>query len=307
MITVLAGGVGAARFIQGLVQVIPTEELNIIVNTGDDIELYDLHISPDIDTIMYTLSNMVDSEKGWGMSKDTFNCLETLERFGLDTWFKLGDKDLATHIYRTHLLNKGLKLSEVTEILSKKIGLKPKIIPMTDDKVTTTISTDKSKINFQEYFVKRSAKDIVVNVEFEGITKARPSPKVIESILSSEAIIVCPSNPIVSIGTIISLKGVREALKSTKAKIVGISPIVGGLPIKGPADKLMSGLNIEVSAYGVACLYKDFLDIYVIDNIDVVQIERISTIIPKVVPTNTIMRDLNDKIALAKTVLELIK
>ncbi|MEM3641101.1 MAG: 2-phospho-L-lactate transferase [Candidatus Bathyarchaeia archaeon] len=307
MITTLAGGVGAARFLQGLIRLISEEELTVIVNTGDDVEFYGLHISPDIDIILYTLSGIVDEEKGWGIKGDTFNCLETLQKYGYETWFKLGDRDLATHIHRTHLLRKGHKLSEVTKTLCQTLGLKIRIIPMTDDKFSTIIVTDKGKIHFQEYLVKRAAQDKVLNVEFEGANAADPSPGVITSILSSEAVIICPSNPIVSIGTILSVKGVLDALKKTKAKVVAISPIVGGVPIKGPADKLMKGLGLEVSAYGVAALYKDFLDVFVIDDVDGSQRTRIEAMGINVVTTNTVMKTLQDKVEIAKTVLNAIR
>lgn len=307
MITALAGGVGAARFLQGLIRLVPEEELTIIVNTGDDIEFYGLHISPDIDIVMYTLSGIVDEEKGWGIKGDTFHCLETLQKYGYETWFKLGDRDLATHIHRTYLLKKGYKLSEVTEMLRQTLGLKVRILPMTDDKFATIIVTDKGKMHFQEYLVKRGAQDKVVNVEFEGADTASPSPGVLDSILNSEAVIICPSNPIVSIGTILSIKGVREGLKANKAKVVAISPIVGGAPIKGPADKLMSGLGLEVSAHGVATLYRDFLDTFVIDDVDGSQRTKIEDIGIKVAVTNTIMKTLQDKVELAKTVLNTIR
>jgi LPPG:FO 2-phospho-L-lactate transferase len=307
MITALAGGVGAARFLQGLVKLVPEENLTIIVNTGDDIELYGLHISPDIDIVMYTLSGIVDEEKGWGVKDDTFHCLETLQKYGSETWFKLGDRDLATHIHRTCLIRKGYKLSEVTAKLCQAFGLKVRLIPMTDEKFATFIVTDKGKMHFQEYLVKRGAQDKVINVEFEGAEKAKPAPGVVDSILNSEAIIICPSNPIVSIGTILSVKGVRKALRETKAEIIAISPIVGGSPIKGPADKLMSGLGLEVSAYGVAAFYKDFLDAFVIDNIDSAQKPRIEALGLKVAVTNTIMKTLQDKVELARVVLNITR
>jgi LPPG:FO 2-phospho-L-lactate transferase len=307
MITALAGGVGAARFLQGLVKLVPEENLTIIVNTGDDIKLYGLHISPDIDIVMYTLSGIVDEEKGWGIKEDTFYCLETLQRYGYETWFKLGDRDLATHIHRTYLLRRGYKLSEATARLSQALGLKVRILPMTNEKFATFIVTDKGKTHFQEYLVKRGAQDKVINVEFEGADTASPAPGVVDSILDSEAVVICPSNPIVSIGTILSVRGVRKALHKTKANVIAISPIVGGAPIKGPADKLMSGLGLEVSAYGVAAYYKDFLDVFVMDSIDSAHKTRIEAMRLKVVVTNTIMKTLQDKVELAKVVLNMAR
>jgi len=307
MITALAGGVGAARFLQGLVKLVPERELTVIVNTGDDIELYGLHISPDLDIIMYTLAGMVDEEKGWGVKGDTFHCLEALQKYGYETWFKLGDRDLATHIHRTFLMKSGLKLSEVTHRLFHALGLRVKILLMTDDKVETIVVTDRGKMHFQEYLVKRGAQDKVVNVEFKGVERATSAPGVIDAILNSKAVIVCPSNPVVSIGTILSVKGVRDALKNTEAKVIAISPIVGGSPIKGPADKLMRGLRVEVSAYGVASLYKDFLDDFIIDKVDETLRPRIEGLGLNVVVTNTILKSMQDKMQLARVVLDLIE
>ena len=306
MITTLAGGVGAARFLQGLVHVVPPEEIVTIVNTGDDIEFYGLHISPDVDIVTYTLAGIVDEEKGWGIRGDTFNCLDMLRKYGYETWFMLGDKDLATHIHRTLLLKSGLKLSEVTEKIRKALGVKVKIIPMTNDKVQTKIVTNVGEMHFQEYLVKRKAQDPVLDVKFEGIERAEPAPGVIEAILNADGIIICPSNPIVSIGPILSIKGVKEALKKTKAKIVAISPIVGGAPIKGPADKLMRGLGIEVSALGVAKIYRNLLDMLIIDNIDRDLKPKIEEIGVKVHVTNTIMKTIENKIKLAKEALNCI-
>ncbi|MFQ6074049.1 MAG: 2-phospho-L-lactate transferase [Candidatus Bathyarchaeia archaeon] len=306
MITALAGGVGAARFLQGLIRVIPEEELTVIVNTGDDIELYGLHISPDLDIVMYTLAGIVDEERGWGIKGDTFYCLEMLREYGYETWFKLGDRDLATHIHRTHLLRSGLKLSEVTRRICQALGLKVNVLPMTDQTIETVVATDKGRMHFQEYLVKRRAEDKVVNVEFKGSERAQSAPGVLSSISNSDAVIICPSNPIVSIGTILSVRGVREALKETKARVIAISPIVGGAPIKGPADKLMRGLGLEVSAYEVASLYKDFLDDFIIDIIDKDQKPRIETLGLNVVVANTVMKSLQDKVQLAKVVFGLV-
>jgi len=303
MITALAGGVGAARFLQGLVRVVSEKEITVIVNTGDDIELYGLHISPDLDIIMYTLAGTVDEEKGWGIRGDTFHCLETLRKYGYETWFNLGDRDLATHIHRTNLLRSGLTLSEATSKLCQSLGLNVKIFPMTNDRFTTRIVTDKGVVHFQEYLVKREAQDKVVNIVFEGAQKAQPAPEVIESIFNSEVVVVCPSNPIVSIGTILSVLNVRTALKTTKARVVAISPIVGGRPIKGPADKLMQSLGLGVSAYSVAKLYQDFLDTFIIDQLDHAEKKRIEKLGIRVRETNTIMKTLEDKVQLAKLVL----
>lgn len=304
MITALAGGVGAAKLLSGLVKVIPEEDLTVIVNTGDDMELYGLHISPDIDIVVYTLAGIVDEEKGWGIKGDTFHCLEMLRKYGYETWFNLGDRDLATHIHRTVLLKKGLKLSQLTKEICRSLGLKVNIIPMTDDKFETWIETDAGTMHFQEYLVKRGARDRVLGVKYVGVESAWPADGVLEAIFNSDLIVICPSNPIVSIGTILSIRGVREALRECRARKVAVSPIVSGAPIKGPADKLMMGLGLEVSAFSVAYLYRDFLNTFVLDRLDEGERLRIEGLGIRVVVANTIMRTLEDKIRLAKVVLE---
>ena len=304
MITALAGGVGAARFLTGLVRLVEGEDLSIIVNTGDDIELFGLHISPDVDIVTYTLAGIVDEENGWGIRRDTFRCLETLKKFGSEAWFNLGDKDLATHMFRTSLLKNGFKLSEVTKQVSHALGLDVSILPMTDDKFETRIVTESGSVHFQEYLVKRGAKDEVLGVEFLGVDSAKPAVGVVEAIMEAQLVVICPSNPVVSIGTILAVKGVREALRCTDAKKVAVSPIVAGAPIKGPADKLLRGLGLEVSAYAVAKLYSDFLDTLILDTADSAEKCRIEKLGVEVKVTNTIMKSLEDKIELARAVLE---
>jgi LPPG:FO 2-phospho-L-lactate transferase len=304
MITALAGGVGAARFLTGLVELVNQEDLSIIVNTGDDIELFGLHISPDVDIITYTLAGIVDEKKGWGIRGDTFHCLEALRKFNDETWFNLGDMDLATHIFRTNLLKNGVKLSEVTARVSRLLGLEVAIFPMTDDRFETKVLIEKGLVHFEEYFVKRGGKDEVLGVEFLGGDRAKPAAGVLEAIREAEKIIVCPSNPIVSIGTILAVNGVREALQCTDAKKVAVSPIIAGSPVKGPADKLMSGLGFEVSAFSVAELYSDFLDTFVLDVADSAEKDRIAKLGIEVEVTNTLMKSLKDKVELARTVLE---
>ena len=303
MITALAGGVGAARFLTGLTKLVREEDLSVIVNTGDDMEMFGLHISPDIDIVTYTLAGIVDEEKGWGIKGDTFQCLENLRKMGLETWFSIGDRDFATHILRTNLLKKGFTLSQVTEEVCRRLGLKVNVVPMTDDKFETWVRVEEGLIHFEEYFVKRQAKDKVLGIEFVGSANAKPAPKVVNSILNAEMVVVCPSNPIVSIGTILSVDGVRDALRKTNAKVVGVSPIVAGAPIKGPADKLLRGLGFEVSAFSVAKLYEDFLDAFVIDVRDVDEKTRVEGLGIKVKVTDTVMKCLEDKVRLAKTVL----
>ena len=304
MITALAGGVGAARFLTGLVKLVNEKDLSVIVNTGDDIELFGLHISPDVDIVTYTLAGIVDEEKGWGVRGDTFHCLEALRKFNGETWFNLGDRDLATHIFRTNLLKNGAKLSEVTAQVSRLLGLEATILPMTDDMFETRVLIEEGSVHFEEYFVKRSCKDEVLGVEFVGADRAKPAMGVLEAIREAERVIVCPSNPIVSIGTILAVNGVREALRRADAKKVAVSPLIAGAPVKGPADKLLRGLGYEVSAYSVAKLYSDFLDTFILDVADSAEKDRIEELGIEVTVTNTLMKSLEDKVALARTVLE---
>jgi LPPG:FO 2-phospho-L-lactate transferase len=304
LITALAGGVGAARFLTGLAELVSGKDLSVIVNTGDDIELFGLHISPDLDIVTYTLAGMVDEEKGWGFKGDTFQCLEALRKIGSEAWFTLGDRDLATHMFRTSLLKKGWKLSEVTAAIASAFGLDMRILPMTDDKFETRIVTAEGSVHFEEYYVKNRSRDEVLGVEFTGAETAKPADGVVEAIMDAERVVVCPSNPIVSIGTILAVDGVREALRRTKAKKVAVTPIIAGAPVKGPADKLLRGLGLEVSAFAVAKLYADFLDVFVLDAADAAEKSRIENLGLEVKVANTLMKSLDDKVELAKAVLK---
>ena len=268
MITALGGGVGAAKFLRGLSNVIKGELLTVVVNTGDDISISGLRISPDVDIVTYWLSNIVDRKKGWGISGDSFSCLEALTRFGLEDWFKLGDRDIATHIFRTYLRGKGFKPSEIALRIGRALDVgNINILPMTDEDVETWILTDEGEMHFQEYLVKRQMKPTVKSVVIRGIEKANPAPGVIDAIEESRLIIICPSNPIISIGPILKIIKIREALQRTKARIIAISPLVSGKPLKGPADRL-KGIGLEVSSTQVAKLYEDFIDGIVIDEKD---------------------------------------
>jgi len=304
VITALAGGVGAARFLSGLVKVVDEKDLSAIVNTGDDMELYGLHISPDVDIVTYTLAGIVDEAKGWGIRGDSFHFLDSLKRLGCETWFNLGDRDLATHMFRTMRLKQGLTLSEITKEVSTALGVKANILPMTDDPFETHITTKDGSMHFEEYFVKKGSADEVLDVTFPGSEDAKPAAGVISAIEAAEFVLICPSNPVVSIGTILGLKGVRDALKHTCARKVAISPIVAGAPVKGPADKLLRGLGLEVSAFSVAKLYADFLDAFIIDVADVGQKQRIEQLGLEVKVANTIMRSMDDKVGLAKVALQ---
>lgn len=302
-VTALAGGVGAARFLRGLVRVIDPASLRVIVNTGDDEEFFGLHVSPDLDTVTYTLAGAVDHGKGWGLPEETFRCLTALQRYySSATWFGLGDGDLATHLFRTNLLHQGKTLSEVTAAITQAWGVQSTLLPMSDEPVRTVVHTEFGALPFQEYFVKGRGEGQVTRVELHGIESAQPAPGVREAIWSAELIILPPSNPIVSIGPILALPGVRDALRETSAPIVAISPLVAGKPIKGPADRLLRGLGVEVSAVGVAGLYKDFLDAFVIDEQDAHQRTRLEQQGLTVLTTDTIMGTIDKSTALARTV-----
>lgn len=306
MITALGGGVGAAKFLRGLSKVIKEESLTVIVNTGDDITISGLRISPDIDIVIYWLSNIVDRKKGWGIRDDTFSCLDGMTKFGLEDWFSLGDRDIATHIFRTYLRGKGFKPSEITLRLAKALDVGDiKILPMTDEDVETWILTDEGEMHFQEYLVKKQMNPTVKSVFIRGIEKAKPAPGVIEAIEESRLIIICPSNPIISIGPILKIIKIREALQKTRARIMAISPLVGGKPLKGPADRLMKGIGLEVSSTQVAKLYKDFIDGIVIDEKDALEATAIRQLGIEPFVLDTIMNEDEKAEQVAKQVLKL--
>jgi LPPG:FO 2-phospho-L-lactate transferase len=307
MITALGGGVGAAKFLSGLARVLGDEPLTVIVNTGDDIRIAGLRISPDIDTIIYWLSGVVDRERGWGLQGDTFNFLETVWRFGVQTWFRIGDRDLATHIHRTHLREQGLTPSQVTERIAKALGIvSAKILPMTDEDVETWIVTDEGEMHFQEYLVKRKMIPQVKGVFVKGIENAEPAPGVVQAVEEARLVVICPSNPIISIGPILNVKGIRESLRRTQAKVIAISPLVAGIPLKGPADRLMRGLGLEVSSTQVAKLYGDFLDEMVIDEQDSFEGDAIRSMGLKTLVVDTVMSNDEKAEKLAANVLKLL-
>ncbi len=304
MIVVLAGGVGAARFLQGLVQIVPQEQIVVIGNTGDDRSFYGLHVSPDLDIVTYTLAGVVDEAQGWGIRGDTYQTMQQLTFYGNEDWFMLGDRDIATHIHRTNLLRSGKTLSEVTDEIRQRFGLGIRLLPMSDNPVATHIRTPAGLMHFEEYMVKRRSEDEVQDVVFVGAETAKPSPGVLDALKEAEAILIAPSNPIVSIGSILAVPGIHDTLHEASGMVVAVSPIIGGAPIKGPADKLMRGLHMDVSAVGVARCYRDFLDVMVIDTQDAHLADDIEDLgIPTMV-TNTIMRDMEAKKALAEQMLQ---
>jgi LPPG:FO 2-phospho-L-lactate transferase len=300
LIVALAGGVGAARFLEGLIRVVPQKRITIIGNVGDDTEFYGLHVSPDLDIVAYTLAGLVNPEKGWGFKADTFQCQNMLEMYGYATWFNLGDRDLATHLHRTEQLRHGNKLSTATANIVSGLGLDVTLLPSSDDLLQTYVFAAGRWMHFQEYMVRFQTKPKVSRVRFKGASSARPAPEVVRSILNADGIIICPSNPIVSIGAILAVNGVRSALRNTKARIVGVSPIVGGKTVKGPADKLMKSLETEVSAVGVATLYRDFLDTLIMDKVDQKLASRIESLGIKTIVTQTLMNTIADKVRLAR-------
>jgi LPPG:FO 2-phospho-L-lactate transferase len=307
LITVLAGGVGAARFLQGLLQVHPPSDITIISNVGDDAEFFGLHVSPDIDAVLYHLSGLADEERGFGIRDDSFRILDSLERFGYDTWFRLGDTDLATCLTRTDLLRRGRSLSEATAEIAGAFVIPSRIIPATNDRLRTKIRTDDSVIDFQEYFVKRRTEGHAWEVIFDGAAEATPAPGVLESIAGAEAIVITPSNPLVSIGPILAVPGVRDALKDTAAKITTVSPIVGGRAIKGPAARMLRDQSLPATPITIASLYRDFLDAIVIDNEDRALAGDIEAMGLEVVITDTIMSSMDKKAALARTVISALR
>jgi len=275
-------------------------EINVIVNTADDIELFGLSISPDLDIIMYTMAGIVDEEQGWGIKNDTTNCLEMLKRYNQKVWFKLGDKDLATHVYRTLLLKSGLKLSQVTKKLCYHLGIKINLIPMTDQKVTTKIKTPSGILHFEEYMIERMAKDDVLDIIYEGAEVAKPSSGILDLIKEASGILIGPSNPLVSINTILSIREIKRTLEKINKPIIGVSPIIGNKPVKGPLDRLMKGLGMEISCLGVARFYKNLINTFIIDKVDKKQKEKIEKLGIKVIVTDTLMKDLEVKKNLAQ-------
>jgi LPPG:FO 2-phospho-L-lactate transferase len=266
--TVLAGGTGAAKFLHGLVRVVPEEDVHVIVNVGDDTDIWGLHVSPDIDSIMYGLAGRLDTERGWGLRDETFRCLEEISKYGMPDWFRIGDRDVATHITRTALLDSGFTLSEVTARMAQSMGVKATILPATNDPVRTKIETVGETLGFQEFFVRERWQPAVRSVTYVGAAEAHAAPAVLNSIRDSQLVIVAPSNPITSVGPMLAIHDIRDALRCTRAEVVAISPLIGHAAFSGPAAKLMEACGYEVSPSGIARCYHDFLDNIVIDEKD---------------------------------------
>lgn len=320
MITVLTGGTGGAKFVDGLRQVVHPEDLTIIVNTGDDMRWWGLHVSPDIDSIIYMLAGELSQERGWGVEYDTFFCLKTMGRMGEPAWFSVGDRDLAMHILRTKLLADGNTLSQATAEIARLLGVKSRVLPMSDSRVETCVLTAAGELSFEQYFVQRRFQDEVQELRFAGAPHAVPAPGVVDAIRSSDLVLLAPSNPVTSIGPILAVPGIRQALRETHADIAAVSPIVGNAAVTGPAGALLASQGFAVSVAGVADFYRDFLDVLVVDiqdagaalelqqrqesNKDAGSQNSLRNTGLRVHCTSTIMSKNGDRMALARSVIE---
>jgi len=303
-VTALAGGVGAAKFLRGLVASIPAFDVTVIGNTGDDAVFHGLHVSPDLDTVTYTLAGIVDTAKGWGIADDTRNALDHLGRLGVDTWFWLGDKDFGTHIARTMWLAEGLPLSVIADRIRLALGVGARILPMSDDPVRTRFVTAAgTELDFQDYFVRHHHAEPIASVSFDGARDARPAPGVVEAIERAERVIICPSNPVISVGPILAVPGIREALRAARHRVVAVSPIVQGAALRGPADRLLPVVGAEASASGVAGLYADICATFVVDRRDPGEVAGIEALGLRAVPLETVMETPDVAAALAKEIM----
>jgi LPPG:FO 2-phospho-L-lactate transferase len=303
MIVALAGGVGGAKLAHGLAMSLPSEELSVIVNTADDFELFGLHISPDLDTVLYTLAGIANPVTGWGIAGDTHNTLDAIAHYGRNIWFQLGDRDFATHILRTERLREGIGLSTVMAELAGGLGVNCALLPMTNDAVATKIRTADGLLDFQDYFVARRQQDDVLDVVFDGAEDAWPLDAALDAIAGAELIVICPSNPIVSVGPILAISGYLDAIRAAPAPVVAVSPIIGGKALKGPADRMLATLGHEVSAVGVATIYAQLIDGLVIDETDANLVPRIEELGIRTLVTQSIMRDEADRRRLAEETL----
>jgi LPPG:FO 2-phospho-L-lactate transferase len=304
VIVALAGGTGAAKLLRGLVRVTDPARLFIIGNTGDDLEWWGLHVSPDLDSVAYALAGLLDGTRGWGVRDDTFHCLEAMHRLGRETWFRLGDRDLATHLHRTLLLRTGASLSAATRAIAGVLGIPAHLVPMSDDPVRTELRTSGGWLSLEEFFVRERCAPDVLEVAYRGAGDARPAPEVLDAIDTAEAVVVCCSNPVTSIGPILAVPGIVDALVRTPARVVAVSPIVGGQAVSGPAGKLLTTRDLEVSPRGVAEAYRPWLDALVLDSVDIAHAAALERDGVRPVAANAVMRDGADEARLARVVLE---
>ena len=306
-ITALAGGTGAAKLLRGLARIVDPRDLTVIVNTGDDTEVWGLHVSPDLDTICYTLGGLIDERRGWGLTDETFHALDQIARFGEPVWFNLGDRDLATHLHRTRLLREGRTLSEVTRAIASALGVAARVLPMSDQPVRTRILGPDGWLAFQEYFVREKAQVDVRAVSYAGAATARPAPGAVDAIATADAVLVCPSNPITSVGPILAVSGLVEALRATPATVAAVSPIVGGDAVSGPAGRLMASAGLPVSAAGVARAYADWLDLLVLDEQDRALVGDVEATGVRVLSAPTIMSTREAERELARRVVDALE
>jgi len=303
-VTALAGGTGAAKLLRGLAACLAPRDLTIVGNTGDDTEVWGLHVSPDLDTVTYALAGLLDVARGWGRADETFHALQAMAALGAPTWFSLGDRDLATHLVRTTALREGETLTAITARLAARLGVAARILPMSDAPVRTSVTTTEGRLAFQEYFVRDKAQGEVVAVAYDGAATARPAPGVVEAIAGADLVLVCPSNPVTSIGPILAVPGIVAALRTTRAPVVGVSPIVGGAPVSGPAGRLMQARGLDVSPFGVAAAYAPWLRTLLIDARDAKLADALGEAGVKAVAADIVMTDRASEIALARRVLE---
>jgi LPPG:FO 2-phospho-L-lactate transferase len=309
-VTALAGGVGAGKFLRGLVRVVPPEDVTVVVNTADDLRVHGLHVSPDLDSVTYWLAGVADRDRGWGRAGETFRATEELRRLGAPgAWFALGDLDLATHLLRTELLAQGLPLSVATARVARAFGVRARVLPVTDDPLATRLEVADEEggrldLHFQEYWVQRGARDEVKAVRYEGVEAARPAPGVLEAIAGADALLLCPSNPVASVGPALAVPGVREAVAARRDRTAGVSPIVAGAPLRGMADRLLPAVGVEVSAAGVAGHYRELVSGWVMDRADAALAPRVEALGLRVVVTDTVMRDDGDAERVARAALE---
>jgi len=303
-VTALAGGTGAAKLLRGLAAVLDRSALSVIVNTGDDAEVWGLHISPDLDSVMYALAGVLDAGRGWGRADETFRCLSAMAAYGEPTWFGLGDRDLATHLIRTRALRDRQSLATITATLCRALGVTPRVLPMSDEAVRTIIRTPDGRLGFQEYFVRDKCQADVIGVDYDGAERARPGPGVLDAIAGADVVVVCPSNPVTSIGPILAVPGIADALAATRARVIGVSPIVAGAAVSGPAGALMRAHSLPVSPVGVARAYAPWLSTLLVAREDAGCAAELASLRVTAVPTDVLMPDAVREIALARDVLE---
>ena len=302
MITILAGGSGSVKLVRGFAS--QRSDVNVVTNVGDNYWLYGMYVCPDIDTITYGLADLLDHDKGWGIKKDTFGFLRQMEIFGEETWFRIGDRDTATHLTRTNMLNNGKSLSDITKWMCEKFAIEIKIIPVTDNSIETRIITNKGEMHLQEFWVKHRGLDSIDGIEYQGADKARPNPDAVNAIHDSSLIVIAPGNPLTSIGPLLAIKGIRKELIKKKQKVVAVSPIIGKSAVSGPAGKYMEAAGIEVSAYGVAQMYADVCSNLIIDTKDRMQTKKIETLNLNVHETKIKMTNKQSEDALASFILK---